>query len=176
MNENTNNEAPNGRPSLSIYKPNAKGTGAAIRLTLHPAHDDTDGSIMMSVANQMTIGNRMGPNPTFPRFDWENKATVRLGFDDLSRFLQVLRGECEEINEGKGIWHRSPVGETIIRFRHILDPISGYDLELFRRKNNEDYEMRYHFLMTPNEAIGICEAITQAMMFVAFGIPAVINQ
>ena len=175
MNDNINNEAPNIRPSFAIYHANAKGTGAAMKMTLHPAHDNMEGSIMLTIINQKTVGNGLGPNPTFPTFDWDNAATVKLCFDDLSRFLQVLRGECEEINEGKGIWHRSTVGVTVIKFHHTIDPICGYGLELFRRKNGEDEEMRYRFFMTPSEALGICEAITQAMMFVVFGVPTVIN-
>ena len=31
------------RPTLTMYHPNGKGTGSAIRLELHPAHDDIAG-------------------------------------------------------------------------------------------------------------------------------------
>ena len=80
MNSGTNKKTtpPPGtyRPKLAFFHANAKGTGCAATLELHPAHDDMEGCIMLSVANQLTIGNRMGPNPTFPRFDWENKICV----------------------------------------------------------------------------------------------------
>ena len=41
------------RPALTLYHPNGKGTGGAMELKLHPAHDDVDGSIMLrSVGGQ----------------------------------------------------------------------------------------------------------------------------
>lgn len=63
------------RPALAFYHANAKGTGCAVKMTLHPATVDasgitTDGYIELTAANQMTVGNRLGPNPTFPKFDW----------------------------------------------------------------------------------------------------------
>ena len=59
------------RPTLTMYHPNSNGTGSAIRLELHPAHDDTAGSIMATIATQLTIGDRLGAVPVYPRFDWE---------------------------------------------------------------------------------------------------------
>ena len=48
MNENTTQDAVPAkvgqyRPNLAFYHANAKGTGCALKLSLHPAHDDTDG-------------------------------------------------------------------------------------------------------------------------------------
>ena len=182
MNENYRNsqqpqeERPLGqyRPSLAFYRASAKGTGSAVKMKLHPAHDDTDGSIMLTIANQKTVGSRMGPNPTFSTFDWENAMTVKLDFNDLTQILQVLRGETESINEGKGLYHRSPLGLTGIRFSHMVDPVSGYALDVSRRASKEGEETRAHFLFNSAEALGICEAITGAMYIVAFGIPMLV--
>ena len=114
-----NNEMPKRiRPQFSLYHPNGKGTGAAIELELHPAHDRTDGSIMMKIANQMTIGDRRGPNPTYPHFDWKGAVTVKLDFNDLSKMLQVFRGECEAIDDGHGLYHSSARATTKIVLRH----------------------------------------------------------
>ena len=44
------------RPSLCFYHANPKGTGSAVKMNLHPAHDYTDGCIMLKIANQMTVG------------------------------------------------------------------------------------------------------------------------
>ena len=93
------------RPSLALFHASPKGTGGAIKMTLHPAHDDTDGCIMLTMANQLTIGNRQGPNPVYPKFDWDGKLTVKLDFTDLTKMLQVFRGECESIEDGKGLYH-----------------------------------------------------------------------
>ena len=177
MNEQGQEARPLGkyRPSLSFYRANPKGTGSAVQMRLHPAHDDTDGCVMLKIANQMTIGNRMGPNPTFPRFDWENAMTVKLDFNDLTQMLQVFRGECESINEGKGLYHQAPCGTTSIRLRHLVDPVSGYLLEVYRRKGREsENENRAHMLFSPAEALGICEALAGSLYLVAFGIPMLV--
>ena len=163
------------RPSLAFYRANSKGTGCAVKMNLHPAHDDTDGCIMLKMANQMTVGNRMGPNPTYPTFDWENAITVKLDFNDLTKVLQVLRGETESIEEGKGLYHRSPRGVTSIRLSHLIDPVSGYSLDISRKTAKEGEETRAHFLFNSAEALGICEAIAGAMYVIAFGIPMLVS-
>jgi len=161
------------RPKLTFYHPNQKGTGCAVSMDLHPAHDDTDGSIMMKAANQMTIGDRRSANPTFPRFDWENALCVKLDFNDLCRFLQVFRGECESIDEDRGLLHRSPSGLTRIQLRHLLEP-AGYSLELYRSHGGKDDEVRAHILFTGAEATGLCEAIAGSMSVIAFGMPMLV--
>ena len=161
------------RPSLCFYHPSTKGTGCALKMNLHPAHDYTDGSIMVKVANQMTVGDLRGPNPTFPRFDWENPICVKLDFSDLCKMLQVLRGECESLEDGRGIFHRSPMGLTKIVLRHLLEPVSGYSFELYRTSSNGE-EARAHIFFSPWEALGISEAIAGSMSVISFGIPMVI--
>ena len=161
------------RPKLRFYHASARGTGCALQIELHPAHDLTDGSLMMSVANQMTIGNRLGPNPTFPRFDWENKITVKLDFNDLSKMLQVFRGECESLENDQGLFHRSPSGMTKIVLRHIVEPVQGYSLELYRTPVQGE-EQRAHFMFFPHEALGLAEAIAGSLAVISFGIPTVI--
>lgn len=165
---------PRFRPKFTLYHPNGKGSGGALELELHPAHDRVDGSIMMRVANQMTIGNRQGPNPVFPRFDWENSATVKLDFNDLCKMLQVFRGECESINDDRGLFHASPRATTKIFLKHLLEPIVGYSLELYRVPRNGGDELRMHLVLNSAEALGICEAISDSLSLICFGIPMVI--
>ena len=163
------------RPSLSFYHANAKGTGCAVQLRLHPAHDYTDGSIWLKIANQMTVGNPMGPNPTFSTFDWENAMNVKLDFNDLCQVLQVFRGECEAINEGKGLYHRSPLGQTTIKLKHLVDPVPGYLLEVYRASSKgKEADGHAGMLLKPAEALGLCESIAGAMYLVSFGIPMLV--
>ena len=87
------------RPSLPIYHPNGRGTGCAVKMELHPAHDDIDGSIMVTFANQIAPDDAKSDAPgdgyrRFARFDWQNRITIKLDFSDLCRILQVFRGEC----------------------------------------------------------------------------------
>ena len=178
MNNDTNNrvtpQVGRFRPKLAFFHANPKGTGCATTMELHPAHDDSDGCIMLSVANQMTVGNRMGPNPTFPRFDWENKICVKLDFNDLCAMLQVLRGECETINGDHGLYHRTSKASTKIQLRHLVDPVSGYSLELYKTPSGGGEETRAHILLSSSEALGLCESIAGAMYLVSFGIPMVV--
>lgn len=161
------------RPKFALYHASAKGTGCAMKMVLHPAHDDTDGSIWMTLANQMTVGDRRGPNPIYPRFDWENAACVKLGFNDLCQILQVFRGEIESIGEGKGLYHASSRATAQISFHHTIDPISGYSLEVYRT-SREGESQHYHFFFNGAEACGLTEAISDVMGVIAFGIPVVL--
>ena len=162
------------RPRLAFFHANAKGTGCMMTLELHPAHDYTDGCIMMRVANQMTIGNPRGPNPTFSKFDTENLMAVKLDFNDLCQMLQVFRGECEALGEGKGLYHQTARWTTKIVLRHYVEPTSAYSLELYRTPRGGGDEMRAHMVLSPAEALGICEAIAGAMAVVSFGIPMLV--
>ena len=163
------------RPSLSFYHANPKGTGCAVQLRLHPAHDYTDGCIMLKIANQMTIGNPMGPNPTFATFDWENAMNVKLDFSDLCQMLQVFRGECESINDEKGLYHRSPLGVTRITLGHLVEPAPGYRLGVYRSsQKGRENDTHASILLSPAEALGLCEALAGSLYLVAFGIPMLV--
>ena len=166
--------APGFRPRLALYHANPKGTGCAISMELHPAHDELDGSICCTFANQRTVGNRMGKTPTFPTFDWDEPIRVMLFFEDLSKMMQVFRGECESIDRDQGIFHRTAKGITRIQLRHIIDPVSGYSFEATFTPAGGGEGVRAVFLMTPAEALGICEAIGGCMYLVAFGVPRVL--
>lgn len=162
------------RPKFMLYHANAKGTGSALKMSLHPAHDDKSGSIWLAIASQMTIGSRENGSPVYPRFDWENAICVKLDFNDLCQILQVLRGESESIASGKGLFHSSSRGVTRILFRHLIEPTVGYSLEIYRTPRDSKDETRAHFFVTSAEAGGILDAIAGVMGVVVFGIPMVI--
>lgn len=180
MNEEDNNTTNKGartglfRPKLSFYHPNAKGTGCALSLELHPAHDQTDGSIMAQFANQKTIGNRNAANPTYSRFDWENSICVKLDFTDLTKMLQVFRGECESLEDGKGLYHISPRATTRIVLRHVLEPVTGYSLEVYRNAGGPTEGTTARIFLAPNEASGLAVAVENSLGVICFGIPTVI--
>lgn len=158
------------RPSLVFYKANAKCTGCAMKMELHPAHGDTAGSIMMSLASQKTVGDYRGPNPIYPTFDWENPITVKLDFTDLAKMLQVFRGECESIEEGRGLVHRSPKGLTYIKLEHLVEPIPGYKLEVKFSAVAGSVEQRT-IMLAPYEALGLTAAIESSLGVICFGVP-----
>lgn len=181
MTMNTTTANPNGsaggaatfRPKLTFYHPNPRGTGGALQMDLHPAHDDHGGCIMAKLANQSAVGDMRGPNPTYARFDWANGICVKLDFDDLCAFLQVFRGECEALGDGKGLYHQTARATTRIVLRHQLEPLSGYSLEVYRSAPGAEDSSARIFLFPP-EATGLCEAIAGSMSVIGFGIPVVL--
>ena len=158
-------------PCLRFYHPNRRGTGCAMVMKLRPADATHDGFIVVSFANQMTVGNPTGDNPTFPKFDWENKVDVVLDFNDLCAILQVLRGETESVCEGRGIFRKYKECCQKIQLRHLIEPVCGYSFEVFEIPANSSDEKCVHMLMSPAESLGIYEAITGSMHLIAFGSP-----
>ena len=112
------------RPTWTMYHPNGKGTGSALRLELHPAHDQTDGSIFAAIAPQKT-----SEAEPYPSMDWGKAIPVKFDIIELSQILQVLRGCTESIADGKGLFHRTIKGNTVVRFVHFIEPVCGYKLD-----------------------------------------------
>ena len=151
------------RPAITICHANARGTGTALRLELHPANTDSDGSILATIAPQ----NAMKPVASF---DWNNSISVRLCLMDLAKILQVFRGNYESIDDGKGFYHCTINGFTVVRLYHRIEPIGGYVLDV-AHKPNDGETVRLVFLMNYDEAFALAEAIDHAMLYVAFGVP-----
>lgn len=154
------------RPAMTMHHANAKGTGTAIRLELHPARPDEDGYILATIAPQKS------PTPAAPyaSFDWDKAIDFRLRFLDLSKILQVFRGHFEKIDDGKGLFLRTAKGCTVVRLIHQIEPVGCYVLGVAHRPNGgKTVSMR--FGMTYDEAFALSEAIGQAMLYVSFGVP-----
>ena len=162
-------------PCLRLYHPNGKGTGCAMVMKLRPADATQDGFIVVSFANQMTVGNPTGDNPTFPKFDWENRVDVVLDFNNLCAILQVLRGETESVREGRGIFHKYKECCQKIQMRHLIDPVCGYSFDVLETSANGSDEKRVHMLLSRAESLGICESIAGSMYLIAFGVPRLSN-
>lgn len=159
------------RPRLEFDHPNTRETGCAMVMALSPSDSTQNGFIAVSIANQLTVGNPTGDNPTYPTFDWENSVDFVLDFNDLCAILQVLRGETESIHEGRGIFHKYKECCQRIQLRHVIEPACGYLLEAFETPANGDEEKRVHMLMSPAESLGILESIAGSMYLIAFGSP-----
>lgn len=178
MNEETTTTPQVGvyRPNLCLYHASANGGGSAVKMNLHPAHDNTSGCIMLTAANQLKVGMMRGPNPTCSTFDWENSVCVKLDFNDLSAMIQVLRGECESVNDGKGLFHRSPGASTVIQFQHRISPVPGYPLSISRKESGggDEEGSRVAFVFSQSEATGLLISLEWALGLVAFGIPMLV--
>lgn len=150
---------------LKLYHPTSKGTGCAIGLELHPATAEQEGSIILEMAHQRTVGEIIGKS----EFDWNDTACVRLGFNELTKVLQVLRGETESVEGERGLMFGDPKVTRRMMLRHVFETCCGYSLEVSRYPEVDGG--KYSILLTNAEALGICEAISAAMVWVAFGDP-----
>ena len=159
------------RPQLSFYHANAKGTGSALTFELVPACGEIEGCVLAKITSQMTVGDRTGPTPIYPRFDWGNAIPLKLGFTDLSKMLQVFRGECESLEDGRGLFHRSVKGQTRICLRHVVEPFTGYALEVYRSAQPVQDDGRAAFLFHPHEALGLAAALESSFGVLCFGVP-----
>ena len=132
--------APRLRACDAYYHANAKGTGSAVKLELHPAHDSTPGSVFVTLAAQLTVGGPQNGAHVFPTFDWKGALKLKLDRTDLSQILQVLRGVQESARDGRGLFHRSATGSALIRFEHQIEPRPGYLLSVRSHDQSRETE------------------------------------
>lgn len=156
------------RPSLTYCHANARGTGCAIRFQLIAAGPLTDGCIMMDLANQATVASVAAGERTFATFDWERRLCVKLDFSDLCQMMQVFRGECESIADGKGLYHTTPEFSTRIVLKHRIEVPLGYSIEVYRTRGGVDQHA--HILLSPSEAYGLARVIDESLAAVCFGV------
>lgn len=164
----------NKRPTLVLYHANGKGTGSAMKLQLYPARvgDLDSGAIYATIASQSSLGDRRSTPPVYPRFDWGNAIKIRLDFNDLAKMLQVMRGETESIDDGKGLFHRYADKCQLVKFRHTVEPVCGYTLEVVETFSDAQYrELEKHIFLSNAEALGLSLAIEHSFGAIAFGSP-----
>lgn len=159
-------------PKLSLYHANPKGTGSAIQFELRPAHGFEEGAIYFRIAPQATVGS--AANKVFPTFDWEKAIVGKLCFTDVCQMLQVFRGECETINDGKGLFQVSTKDTKVIRLAHVIDPVGCYMLDVTKTDKDADghpveNETRVRFSFSCAEALGLCEVFAGSLKEIAFG-------
>lgn len=165
----------NYRPALSIYHANGKGTGSAVRFEVVPAASGRDGAVFMTLAQQKSVasGSREHGNRQHATFDWQNRVTVKLNFDDLCRMIPVLRGITPGIAEdGKGLYHDSRSAVSTICLAFQTEPVRGHALDVScRPKTGGGQPTRVRILFNAAEAFGLAVVLEQALGLVAFGIP-----
>ena len=165
----------NERPSLAFYHANGKGTGSAMKMELYPARvgNPDSGAIYATIAPQASVGDRSSTPPIYPRFDWDNALKVKLDFTDLTMILQVLRGETESIDDGKGLFHRYDDKCQVIKFRHMIEPVCGYSMEVTEALvdvNAQNREREVRIFLSTAEALGMSLAIEHSFASLAFGV------
>lgn len=151
---------------MRMYHPNARGTGSAMKLELAPAEGGIDGSISVTLAPQVSVGSSV----TNPGFDWTKSVSVNLNIFELARFIQVLRGMEESIEDGKGLFQRTTTANMVVKFEHHIEPVPGYLLDVFAKPYDGDVK-RVWFNLRKEEALALLILIEQSLSMLAFGVP-----
>lgn len=168
-------EQANYRPKLSLYHPDASGTGSALQLELVPAgndHPNKDGYIVCTIAPQRKCKGNI------PRFDWDSKISVLLTHHDIGRMLEVVNGlHSTDMGWGGAIKHVSQTAETEITLVHTQSPTFPLRLALCRRFDGHDgrVESFAEFTFTCAEVEAVFGAVKGALVYLCFGIPRIIK-
>ncbi len=158
---------------IAFYHANSKGTGAALRFEFKPPSGRRNGCIFMEMAQQKTTATGGQGKRTPATFDWESKATVKLGFMDTCEFLAVLQLKQPSLGaNGKGLYHVNGDKDTVIGMRTNTER-KGYTVGISRKDKQGQQIFKGHFLVSPTEAIGLEAILSAALFHMAFGqVPA----
>ena len=146
---------------MDIAHPNAKGTGAELRIKLIPADELSLGGLRVRLSPQRPSG--------FDRQDGVAN-TFDLTPLEVAEVLMVLRGHTEDLRDFKGIFKRD--AETgicrVFKFSHRYEPLPGYCMSVSESvKDGEPREI--HILLNVAEGIAIEAALSGGMKEMMFG-------
>lgn len=151
-------------PRLYIRHANGKGTGSEVEISLQPADGIIMGGLTVRIANQSAVATINTP----PTFNWADCATLVLDWKDCAEVLQVFRGECESIGEGKGRSFTA-LGEKVhYNLTHKIEPVLGYLLEADVERSNGRLD-KFRTFFSNAESLGIAVAIESSMSAIFFG-------
>lgn len=148
----------------TIYHPNGKGTGSALKIELFPTDGEVEGNVVLSIAAQHPIDNEV----TWPSFVWKDAVAVELSPIAVEKVVEVFEGYEESINDGKGIAGlafaslRTP---SVIRLSNIVEPVSGFKMEIARIADKECRTIT----LTPTEGRMLAQALKYSMGLLLFG-------
>jgi hypothetical protein len=111
-------------PQYTIYKPNARGTGGAVRFGINPSK----ASVFVDGAAQS--GEK--------QFDWENKITMKWGLSDLGTVLAALQGRLPQAK----LFHQSEKANSAFDLTYQDDPDRAPYLLSISRQASEDKSLR----------------------------------
>lgn len=145
---------------MNFAHPNARGTGAALRMELIPAEKACPGSLHFTLAPQKTqpVG-----------FGWGSESLeMYLSPVEAAELLMVFRGHTESIEDGKGIYWRDENSSKVFKACHAIEPLPGYVISITEAEHGGDPHQAY-IRLTPAEGIALEAAITGGMKEMMFG-------
>lgn len=138
---------------MIIAHPNFKSTGSRLIVSITPAADEKEGFLKLRLQKQVS------------EYIWDidNESYIDLNQIDIAKFIAVMRGYEESIDDGKGIWYRTDKSYCHVYFRHIIEPTSGYILDI----DNGNGPIKIY--LNIYEAISLCEVMQVALYHIVFG-------
>lgn len=156
--------------SITLYHPNGRGTGSALRLEprINREGEDRYNCFFLEMAAQKQVADRKGGGSDYATFDWDRRITVKLGFADICELLAVLEGKAEHVGgERKGLFHATGAGNTIIGFARDAER-GGYHLSLSRKLKGDAEPRRIGIGLGEAEAVGLRCLFQTGLFFVTF--------
>ena len=157
-------------PGLTYYHPNGSCTGTALRieLKLHILPEDRYGCFFLEIARQKAVADPSSPS-SYPTFDWQNKAIIKLSFLDVCAFLTVLEGRAHRLGpEGKGLFHQYGSTNTLITFQQSQQH-PGFYLGISRKETAGSNRFKAGILLNDAEAIGLRSVFQAGLFHLALG-------
>jgi len=158
----------NGR--LTFYHPNSGGTGTAMQLELklNRKQGDRYDCFFLEVARQKTRSSNGTEGRVPASFDWDQKATVKLGFLDVCEMLTVLEGLKDSAGGNRnGIYHESGETNTIISLKRT-DGREGYYMGVSRKSTNGSQIFKGGIALSQAEAVGLRSIFQTGLFYMVF--------
>ena len=152
---------------LTLFHPNTKGTGAAIRLEprINTREGDNYNCFFLEMARQKSSPNAGEGDSRAASFDWQNKITVKLNFTDLCEFLAVLEGKAAQAGSKRdGLYHRNGDTSTLITFSP--QESGGYAIGLSRKRAGDEEPSRVRMILSEIEAVGLRHILAVGLFFI----------
>lgn len=132
-----------------IYRPNKTKTGAASKFNLSLKKKEKYDEYLLFVETTQQTGIDDNGNASFGWKDQDKRIVMKLEAIDIGEILTVLNGVKNNINEGKGLFHKSP-----------KNPSHNTVLKLERRDNGFGYQLsnKQEKVLSINHMISFAEA------------------
>ncbi|MFC1452046.1 hypothetical protein ACFLSJ_01725 [Verrucomicrobiota bacterium] len=174
-----NAEASAQKPSVGrgervvFYHPNQQGSGSAARLDprMNQGIHGRPNCFFLEMAEQKAVAGQGNGGPARASFDWENKITVKLGFQDICHFLAVIEGRADHAGGKRdGLYHQNGSTNTLIGLKKNEN--GGYFLSLSQKRGREEESRRISTVLSDVEAVGLKHVLSVGLFFMALPMDA----
>lgn len=155
---------------LAFYHPTSGGTGCAVRFELRPAHRGQEGCLFAEFAAQKTVSERSENGRKGATFDWPARVAVKLGMGDVCALLAVLEGKAASAGGEKGLYHETREATTMIGFRRVEEPVSGFGFEVSRKSKGQGnaQPLRHRIVLSDAEGCGLRHVLGDSVFHLCF--------